>query len=475
MLNFGCITLTVSTTVTHKWREGDEQAVWLEVEQQLDSGYARTAHEANVDMQAQYGAEFKPSMRFPEYLDELPSEMQMLDPATMQKQGFAKRGESIYGVRYGKRFSLDEYAAFMEGKTGAPAPHVTVEVDSNSGVTRYRGEFTLAGLGEPDTWDKWDWDQWDQWKATPQGPKPKADLTKPKAEVEVEGEEAKRALAFSGLDQVLSGAFSALSDVSPTPLQEWWAERIVREMGIPTMLRFEINLPGTITRHEMNGREEGQVAEEGKAVFEINEAFVRKHGFTGPWTFVVESEVEPGPPPKLDDEETKPATRPAGATYRRFRLRAVGWAYGANGSLLLKRLRLPLLNDLAPFVAYYELTELDSEGLPVRQCKIRFVGTGLSIGLPVTAGYAQDSGSEFSTRRGASLEDFDGISGSMTSGGALIGAHSKVTFGGGLLSHPDEQLGSSEGWGWFWGAHAGWSPMSGRWDIVEAPRDVTVK
>jgi hypothetical protein len=468
----GCITLTLSTSITHPYNPGDEQFIWFEAEQQIDSAFSKWAHEANVDMQAQYGAAYKPSMRFPETIDELPQDIKFIDPEKMKQQGFVKRADSMYLLRYGKRFLPDEYDAFLEGKKDAPAPRILFQTDPNTGVTFYRAAFTFPGLGDANTWKDWKWDEYDQWRAAPLPPKPKVDLNaQATPEIKIADEQAKRALALSGMDRLIGGAFSAISDIAPTPLQEWWAERILKEMGFPTLVRFEIDLPGKITRHEMNGQPEGEIVDNDKVVFALNETFLRKHGFMGPWTFVVESYVEPKPPEKEDAAKSS-GGQPT-ATHRRFRLRAVGWAYGMNGSVLVKKLKLPVLKDLAPFVAYYELTELDSSDVPVRRCLIRFIGGGLSIGSPATLAYSPESeGSVFVTNRPARLEDFDGISGSITSFGGVFAAHSKITFGGGLLSTPENILGGTSGWDLFLGLHGGWSPMSGRWDIVEAPRTV---
>jgi len=270
---------------------------------------------------------------------------------------------------------------------------------------------------------------------------------------------------------LISGAFSAVSSVAPSPLQEWWAERILREMGFPTVLRFEIDLPGKIVRHEMNGQTEGEIVNDDKVVFALNETFLREHGFMGPWNFVVESYVEPKPPEKQD--ETKPAqtNKDTGATrekFWKFRLRAVGWAAGANGLTLFKRFRnLPVIKDWAPYAARFELTELREDGSVGRRCMIQFTGTGLSVGLPYTAGFPIDwDGAELATRSGMNLEDFDGMTGSITSVGAVLGGYNKVTFGG---IGPGSIAAKTEGWGWFIGLHGGWSPMYGRWDIVSSP------
>lgn len=473
VLSFGCITLTVSTSVIPAVGPGEEDIVWLELEQRMDGAFSKWAHEANADLQAQYGAEYKPSMRFPEYLDDLPSELRLIKPEEMQKQGFVKRAESIYLLRYGKRFALGEYASFLSGKENAPAPTIIMTADPATGLKYYHAEFTLEGLGDADTWKDWDWNEWDKFKATPMGPKPQADLAKEKQtpEVKIEDEEAQRALELSGLDRLVSGAFSAIADVAPSPLQEWWAQRILKEMGFPTILQFEISLPGKITRHQLKNESVGQLVGDDKVVIALDEAFLRKHGFTGPWTFVVESVMEPLVKSQEENatSEKKPTTPgEPGEKFWNFRLRQVGWAAGANGLLLFGRTRnLPIIKDWAPFAARYEFTELREDGSVGRRCYIQFTGTGLSVGLPYTVGFPIDrDGSVFKTRKGMRLEDFDNMPGTMTSVGGFIGGYNKITFGGIM---PDSIVARVEGWGWFLGLHGGWSPMYGRWDIVGSP------
>ncbi len=479
LFGLGCITMTIGVKVAPKLKEGDEQEVWFIQSEEMDDLYLKLANEANADMQAQYRNYFKPSLKFPTALAEFPSGLH-IDSATMTKNGFTlDRGYDTF-VLYRRSLPLQEYIALKQARNAVTAPAITVTPDPITGNTFYRVEFTFPGFGDNKELANWDWNRWDTFRAQPQSRKPQVDLSTMGKDVEFkyDSPEAKRAMTLTGLDQILGSALGSIPSLGMTELKLWWAERILKEVGFPAAFRFGVSVPGKLTKYEIDGHAEGRLNAyaEYDVVFDLDEAFFRKYGFGGPWHIVVES-VQVPERASTDEEKSENDTRPGqGASderFRKFRLRAVGVGLGVNGSLLFKWFGLAKLadwlSDAAPYVAWYELTELRDDGSKGRTCLVRFTGTGLSIGLPVTAGIALDTvGTEFETRKGLRLEDFDGMAGTMTSLGAVVASYAKITFGVGWTKA--DIVGEVDGLGAFLGIHGGWSPLIGRWDIVEPPR-----
>ncbi len=118
----------------------------------------------------------------------------------------------------------------------------------------------------------------------------------------------------------------------------------------------------------------------------------------------------------------------------------------------------------------YELQEVLDDGTTGRRCMIQFSGWGLTLGLPLNAHFAPGyQWTEFDTSKGRMrLEEFDGIKGYHSSGGALVYGVGGFTFGD--ANSTWNKQAQSQGTSWNVGVHFGADWMFGSWKITEPPR-----
>jgi hypothetical protein len=467
LVSFGCFTTGMSVQVVRGEEEGDEPLVYVEASQFLDQAYIRAAHQANLDMRADYAKAnkaFDPELEFPETMDAFTEEFgtAAFDPKDLEKQGFTKSRENAAGWAYRKKFTLSELMKAGEAsRTPGAADPIRVERDKATGITRY-----IFELDVPVEEEKFDWKEWDDLKKTVL-PKPSLETTDGKVELKV-SPEAEKALEFSGIGGALKGVLEAFGGAAEgAELRGWYGLGILRGTGLPAFV-IEVELPGEIVKHELNGQPTGEVKDFQKAIFTFDEAFLRKYGFGG-YAIRVESLVEPvqgGKDTEKEDDQQKQDDGKDGEGPKKF------WKF---------RIRAHKSRGLAIGVGYsqmhYELQEINSDGTPGRWCMMKFSGVGLGVSLkglnilPFGGGFAPIAAdwTEFETKKGMRLEDFHGINGTHSSLGALVGGWAGMTFG--TKKSGWEQQARTHSLDWFVGAHGGLDLFFGKWEIVEGPED----
>ena len=452
-----CVTNTISLQVTHNWEPGDEQLVYLELAQELDSAYASGAREANQDIRAQCQAksiDCTEEMILPETLEQLQANplFESFDLGDMSSEDFT-RTEWQNGIRHRRSWTLAEFQQFLQTPDGADTFLIEAKTDPKSGDTRYVIQLTFPGLVDEGETDDWDWAEWDSMMKEPELPKP--ELSPPGqdgGEVEVDGGPA---MALTGLDQLLGGMLSAVPAGSGGELTAWHYIHILRQMGFPVFLRFVLDPPGNVVNSSFNGQPAGQVTQEGEVVFPINESFLRQYGFAGPWVFRAESVVSAGSTEAKPSDIGNLGTKSDAPKFRRFRIR-------------------PLVNKTFGVIvgavsATYELQELNERFEPGRKVQIRFLGFGPAVSAKWIPPSAYSSGgyqwTEFTVNKEAmALEDFDGIWGWHTDAGAVAKSWTGAVFC--TKDSPFKQQARLQGIGTQIGPYAGADLAIGTWRIV---------
>ena len=478
-LTLGCITTTMGVQVTHPSNADPAGSVTVEFMQELDPQYASLVREANKDILAECAKSSVPcseNPKLPETLDEMLTQLGQGAPdmGELEESGFT-RVEWAHGLRYRKTLTLQEYldqqaAEEAKAKTDSEAssdtPRLEVRKDPLTGNTHYALEMTMGGTGDDDEEadEPVDWAAWDAQRQEPDPPKPPIGL--PSDEEADESDE----------DDLFGMMGSSLSDGTKpeSALQEWHFQRIMKQMGFPTLMRFSFVLPGELVSHTMNGQSAGRVVDNREVLFNLDEAFWRQYGMAGPWTFRVESVVTPkmeksgGEAKAATPVEITPASVDSGQGFRIFRIRPLhNYTLGLFGGGVY---------------ASYELQELGSGGAPGRSCTIRFMGIGPMLSAKFTPSWlikdyvksGAKSGRDWVTfeigddAAPMRLEDFDGVQGYHSDTGAFIYRWSGLIFG--TRASADEQVAWARLSGPQAGLYLGGDSAKGVWKIVKPPQ-----
>lgn len=476
MLTLGCITTTLGVQVTHPSSADPQGSVTVEFMQELDPQYAALVREANKDILAECAKSSVPcseNPKLPETLDEMLTQMGQSAPdmTELEKSGFT-RVEWAHGLRYRKTLTLQEYldeqaAEEAKAKTDSEAsddtPRLEVRKDALTGNTHYALEMKMGSASDDDEDGPIDWAEWDAQRQEPDPPKPPIRL--PPADA-AEPDEDKEDL-FGEMGSFLGDGGDAKPE---SALQQWHFQRIMKQMGFPTLMRFSFVLPGELVSHTMNGQTAGRVVDNREVLFAIDEAFLRQYSMAGPWVFRVESVVTPkmeksaGEAKAVVPVEITPASVDAGQGFRRFRIRPLhNFSLGLFGGGVY---------------ASYELQELSSSGAPGRSCTIRFVGAGPMLSAKFTPSwlvkdYAK-SGRDWvefeisADQAPMRLEDFDGVQGYHSDAGAFIYRWSGLIFG--TRTSASEQVAWARLSGPQAGLYLGGDSAKGVWKIVKPPK-----
>ncbi len=469
-LVLSCITTTMTIEVTHAWKPGDVQNVIVSTSQEVSAEWTAEAKKANAEIVAQCQKEnvpLTPEMHIPETYTEMMA--QFGDEMSLGNDDEGTVTTQLpNGILMTKSFTLAEYQE--ENKDSTSGFAINMEKDPGSEATRYSADFTIPGMTKEGDPDQIDWAEWDAFVKSPDGPKPscKPPVTTT-AEANVTAQPgATKTTGFSSL--LMPGGANTDSSSSSTPLLDYYTGRIYKKLGYPTWFRIVLDLPGEVTAHTINGETAGEIDDEGRVVFALDEAFFRKHTFKGPWVYHVASEVtakmqkagtDKKPAGLLAPAATKVKPTTAAATTKKTGSTPQAGASeqassepassspdarASASTTGLARFRIRQVSSYALGLSYglsyanYELQELAADGTPGRYARLRFFGTGASLSLRFMPKWLRKNydvksvsdWTEFEVPAGAPfarLEDFDGIKGYHADSGMFMNSWSGAGFG----------------------------------------------